>query len=103
MKPLLMSIVTGVILTAGMTAAQAADVEAGQAKYMACQGCHGPQGQGQAMFPPVAGKDAEYLADVMKKYRAGEQVGPNSMMMMPHMVNLSDEDIANLAAYMASL
>jgi cytochrome c553 len=96
-------VIAGAVLALGTLDVSAADVEGGKAKYMACQGCHGPAGQGQAIFPAVAGKDADYLSTVMKRYRAGEQVGPNSMMMMPHAMSLTDEDIANLAAYMASL
>jgi cytochrome c len=100
----LMLVAASVVMAAGMVgAAHAGDPEAGQAKYVTCMGCHGPAGQGQAIFPKVAGKDAEYLAETMKKYRAGEMVGPNSMMMMPHAMNLSDQDIADLAAYMAGL
>lgn len=104
MKKLIL-VAAGIVMAAGMATASAGDVEAGQAKYAAsgCVGCHGPTGQGQAIFPKVAGSAAEHLADTLAKYRAGEAVGPNSAMMMPHAMNLSDDDIANLAAYMASL
>lgn len=101
----LMLVAASIVMAAGMVgvAHAAGDAEAGKAKYATCMGCHGPTGQGQAIFPKVAGKEAGYLADVMQKYRAGEAVGPNSMMMMPHAMNLTDQDIADLAAYMASL
>lgn len=100
----LMLVAASVVMAAGMVGvAHAGDPAAGQAKYATCIGCHGPTGAGQAIFPAVAGKDFDYLVEVMKKYRAGEQVGPNSMMMMPHAMNLSDGDIADLAAYMASM
>jgi cytochrome c len=100
----LMLVAASVVMAAGMVGvAHAGDAAAGQAKYATCMGCHGPAGQGQAIFPKVAGKDTDYLVEVMTKYRAGEAVGPNSMMMMPHAMNLSDQDIADLAAYMASL
>ncbi len=100
----LMLVAASVVMAAGMVGvAHAGDPEAGQAKYATCIGCHGPTGQGQAIFPKVAGKDFDYLVEVMTKYRAGETVGPNSMMMMPHAMNLSDEDIADLAAYMAAM
>nr|WP_296747390.1 c-type cytochrome [Thioalkalivibrio sp.] len=104
MKKLIL-VAASIAMAAGMATAQAGDVEAGQAKYAAsgCVGCHGPAGQGQAIFPKVAGSDVDHLVETMTKYRAGEAVGPNSAMMMPHAMNLSDEDIANLAAYMASM
>ncbi|TVP85146.1 MAG: cytochrome c [Thioalkalivibrio sp.] len=100
----LMLVAASVFMAAGMTgAAQAGDAVAGQAKYATCVGCHGAEGQGQAIFPAVAGKEVDYLVDVLNQYRAGDQVGPNTAMMMPHAMNLSDEDIADLAAYMNSL
>jgi cytochrome c len=86
-----------------MGVAHAGDIEVGKDRYTMCASCHLPSGAGQAIFPPVAGKDVGYLVDVMTRYRAGEQVGPNTMMMAPHVRMLSDEDIANLAAYMATL
>jgi len=99
----LMVAVAGAVMLIGMANVHAADVEAGKTKYMACQGCHGPTGAGQAIFPAVAGKDVEYLVDVMVKYRDGETVGANTALMAPHARALSDDDIANLAAYMSSL
>lgn len=98
-----MMLLAGAVLTLGMGAAQSADVAAGQARYAACMGCHGPAGQGMGPSPAVAGKDAAYLVEVMQKYRAGTTVGPMSMMMIPAAMGLSDADIDNLAAYMASM
>ena len=100
-----MLIAAGIVMAAGMATAHAGDTDVGKDKYASsgCMGCHGPTRQGQAIFPKVAGKDAEYLAETLTKYRAGEAVGPNSALMMPHAMNLSDADIDNLAAYMASL
>jgi cytochrome c len=99
----LMLVAVGIAMAAGMATAHAGDVEAGKAKYATCAACHGAAGQGQAIFPKVSGQDAATLAEKLAKYRAGETVGPNSALMMPHAQGLSDDDIANLAAYMASL
>jgi cytochrome c5 len=79
------------------------DVAAGQRKYATCIGCHGAQGQGMGIFPKLAGHTAEEIVDLLKKYRAGEQVGPNTALMAPNARNLSDEDIADLAAFIESL
>jgi cytochrome c553 len=84
-------------------AVQAADVEAGKAKYASCVSCHGAQGQGQAIFPKLTGKSAADTAALLKKYRAGEQVGANTALMAPQAKGLSDDDIANLAAYIETL
>jgi len=81
----------------------AGDAAAGQERFATCVSCHGAQGQGMGIFPKVAGQDAEYIAGRLQQYRAGEQVGPNSALMMPHATGLSDEAIADLAAYIATL
>mgnify|MGYP006282756623 CR=1 FL=1 len=84
--------------------APAGDVTAGKDQFAAqCASCHGMQAQGQGMFPGLTGLSAGDAADKLKAYRAGEQVGPQTAMMAPNAANLSDEEIANLAAYIGSL
>ena len=81
---------------------QAGDAASGEGLYKdVCAACHGRTGKGMASYPRIAGKEAEYLTDRLTTYRAGQRVGPNSMLMIPMAVNLSDEDIANLVAYLA--
>ncbi len=80
----------------------AGDAEAGAGRYGACASCHGAQGQGMGIFPKISGQSAGYVADKLKAYRAGETVGPNSALMIPQALGLSDEAIADLAAYIAS-
>lgn len=83
--------------------AAAGDAAAGQQAFAACISCHGPQGQGMAIFPKIAGQTAEYISGRLKQYRAGEMVGPTSPLMMPHAAGLSDTQIADLAAYISGL
>ncbi|WP_018233016.1 c-type cytochrome [Thioalkalivibrio thiocyanodenitrificans] len=83
--------------------AVAGDPTAGQAKFATCIACHGAQGQGMGIFPKLAGHTAEEIVDLLTRYRAGETVGPNTPLMAPQAVTLSDEDIANLAAYIETL
>src|SRR5690554_790246 len=101
MKKLFLAAAAASLMTFGM-AANAGDVAAGQAAYSTCMGCHGADGNG-GVGPKVAGQDAGELADKMKKYRAGEEVGPMTAMMAPMAASLSDEDIDNLSAYMAQM
>ncbi|MDZ7714022.1 MAG: c-type cytochrome [Rhodovibrio sp.] len=83
--------------------AAAGDVKAGEARYKVnCVNCHGKQGQGMASFPAIAGRDAAYIADRLNSYRAREMVGPNSAIMMSLARDLSDAEIADLAAYIAT-
>jgi cytochrome c553 len=94
---LLLAFVTSVI---GVTQAEAQDSAAGEALYKeVCKNCHGPGGKGMASFPKLVGISSEDLVSRLEAYRAGETVGPNSALMIPVAAELSDEDIANLAAY----
>lgn len=82
--------------------AQETDVAAGKTLYADnCAQCHGPKAKGMASFPSLAGRDADYIASRLEQYRAGERVGSNSALMIPNAADLSDEDIANLAAHIA--
>lgn len=83
--------------------AVAQDVGGGEAIYQdVCRTCHGPKAQGLASFPKLAGREAEYISNRLKQYRAGETVGYNSPLMMPHAQALSDDDIVNIAAYITT-
>ncbi|WP_019571532.1 c-type cytochrome [Thioalkalivibrio sp. ALMg3] len=85
------------------TAAQAADIQAGQSKYQnTCASCHGAEGKGQAIFPALVGQDAETVASLLERYRAGEEVGDHTALMRPQAQGLSDDDIANLSSYIAT-
>lgn len=82
----------------------AGDAAAGKSKYSSiCASCHGANGEGAGIFPKLTGLSAADAAGKLKKYKAGEQVGPNTAMMAPMATGLSDDDIANLAAHIATL
>lgn len=79
----------------------AADEDAGKAKSATCVACHGSNGiSAIPMYPNLAGQKEAYLAIALKAYRDGTR---KNMVMAPMAKPLSDEDIANLAAYYASL
>jgi cytochrome c553 len=93
----------GAALAMSLTHARAGEVVAGEERYLEnCVNCHGKTGKGMASFPAVAGRDPSYISERLTTYRAKEMVGPNSAIMMSLAEDLSDEDIANLAAYIAS-
>ncbi|WP_373054621.1 c-type cytochrome [Thioalkalivibrio sp.] len=78
------------------------DADRGQSRFNTCVACHGEQGQGTPVFPKLAGRDAEYIADKLVRYRAGETMGDQTALMAPNAANLSDGDIADLAVYVAT-
>ena len=78
----------------------AADIEAGKAKSATCVACHGPTGvSSNPLWPNLAGQHEAYLAKQIKAFRDGER---NDPLMAPMVAALTDEDIANLAAYFAA-
>lgn len=80
---------------------QAADIEAGKVKSATCAGCHGTAGiSNNPMWPNLAGQKPAYLVKQLKAFRDGTRSDP---MMTPMAKPLSDDDIANLAAYYNNL
>lgn len=87
------------LLTFGCTAE--ADIQAGKLAAVPCQACHGKDGIGLTpQTPNLAGQKELYLSTQLIAYRSGTRKNP---IMSPLAKPLSDEDIANLAAYFASL
>lgn len=87
----------------GLPELASADAGAGEELYQSvCRNCHGPTAKGMASFPKLAGQDSEYLQSVLIDYRAGETLGFNTALMAPHAKALSDADIVNLVAYIAT-
>jgi cytochrome c553 len=68
-----------------------------------CRSCHGPELRGAGEAPPLAGRSAPYLARMLFDIKAGARAGANVARMRPSARVLSDADIADLAAYLASL
>jgi cytochrome c553 len=79
---------------------QGADPQVGRMKAAACEGCHGPQGQGTPANPPIAGMPVERFVRALKSYRARAREEA-AMTILAH--DLSDRDIGDLAAYYQSL
>mgnify|MGYP003866871605 CR=1 FL=1 len=79
----------------------AGDIAAGKAKTAVCAACHGAMGiSAVPMYPNLAGQKEVYIAKQLKDFKAGHRKDP---VMAPMAMGLSDEDIANIAAYYASL
>lgn len=87
-------------LGASLPAAAAGNPAAGKAKSAACAACHGPDGNSPTpAFPKLAGQNDDYLIHALKAYRSKTRV---NAIMNEQAARLSDEDIADLAAYFAS-
>lgn len=81
----------------------AGDAAAGAAKAAICAGCHGIDGNSVIpMYPKLAGQHAAYLESAIKAYQTQDRKGGNAVQMYAMVAALSDQDIADLAAYFAS-
>ena len=96
----LLTALTIASLSVALPAFAAGDAAAGKAKSAACAICHGPNGEGTSMAPKLAGKSAAELDQAMQDYKSGKK---DNAMMKSQAASLSADDIANLAAYYASL
>ena len=83
-------------------------IEAGKAKSQTCVACHGADGNSLiTQYPKLAGQHEKYLEKQLKELklgmtRGGKQ-GRNEPVMGAMAMSLSEEDMADLAAYYASL
>jgi cytochrome c553 len=84
--------------------ASAGDAVAGKAKAAVCAACHGQNGIALIpMYPNLAGQHEMYLVSSLKAYKNKERSGGQAAIMQGQAIGLSDTDIADLAAYYASL
>lgn len=93
-----------ILLLSSSSLTYAADIEAGKAKSAVCAACHGANGISAAgIYPNLNGQKEAYLVSSLKAYKTGQRGGGMAMLMTPQAATLSDADIANLAAYYASM
>lgn len=87
-------------IEAGMTLASK-----GGTGIAACASCHGAEGNApiDGMYPKLGGQYADYIAHSLQAYRGGTRAGGNADIMAAQAKALSDQQIADLAAYFASV
>lgn len=109
-----LSLLRGLMLSAGLLGAGAlwategaaivGDPVVGKQKAFMCKGCHNKSGYKTAypkvyQVPRLGGQHAEYLTSALGQYRSGER----SFATMRAMASsLTDQDIADIAAYYSS-
>jgi cytochrome c553 len=81
------------------------NAEVGSQKVQMCQGCHGIPGWRTAYpevyrVPKIAGQHQAYIVKALQDYKSGARTHPS---MRAVASSLSDDDMANVAAYYAQL
>ncbi|WP_100752202.1 c-type cytochrome [Vibrio salilacus] len=103
MKNIAIGMIIGLGLFSGQALA-AGDIEAGKAKAAVCAACHGADGMAVIPgYPHLKGQNEQYLVSSLNAYKAKQRNGALAVVMQAQASMLSDADIANLAAYYASL
>jgi cytochrome c553 len=78
---------------------------AGQEKVAQCVGCHGLPEYKTAFpqvyrVPMIGGQNAQYIQNALHEYKSGERSHPSMRYIAK---SLSDQDIADIAAYYSSV
>jgi cytochrome c553 len=95
------ALISGLVAATVGTAAAAGDVKSGRQKALQCQACHGLDGQSTLPAAPnLAGQNEAYVVKTLKDFRGGAR--RNEMMSLAA-ANLTDQDIADLAAYYSAV
>lgn len=80
----------------------AGDVEAGRIKANTCMGCHGIPNYNNVYptfrVPRLGGQSPQLVVNALKAYKAGER---SHKAMRAQAANLSDQDMEDIAAYLA--
>ncbi len=112
-------------LTSGVAVAQTAvgpekpSIERGEQLYMAgdpargiatCIACHGPAGMSMVpIYPHIAGQSYEYILNQLKNFKniEGESYShrrnQNAMLMAPNVVQMTEQEMKDLALYVSTL
>ena len=105
-KTLRFAVAVSAALTGSWVMAQGAaagDAAKGSQKTQMCSGCHGIEGWRTAYpevyrVPRIGGQHEAYLLKALQEYKSGERTHPS---MRAIAASLSDQDMADLAAYYA--
>jgi cytochrome c553 len=104
MKRSLLSAACLALAFAALPVAAQGDAAKGKALFYTCTGCHGIADYKNAYptyrVPKVGGQNEQYLIIALTHYKKGERPHPT---MRAQGEGLSDQDIADLAAYLSSL
>jgi cytochrome c553 len=100
-KKLLIAVLFILMLAAGGVQA-GGDATRGADLAVDCADCHGDDGKGDEETPGIAGLDKAEHVKALQDFKSGARVDEDEMM-FDYVEDLSDQDMADLAAYYASL
>ena len=95
-------VITSIALAFSVNAVQAAgNADEGKNKSAVCAGCHAADGNSglNPLWPKIAGQHPQYIEKQLKDFKEGRR---NDPLMAPMAMPLSEQDMADLAAYFSS-
>ncbi len=96
----LLQFAIGLSLLVSLPVLAIGDADAGQGKVAICAACHGVDGNSVIPnWPKIAGQHTSYLQRQLALMKGGERPVPE---MAPIVINLTDQDMADIAAYFSS-
>jgi cytochrome c553 len=75
----------------------------GGGKTIACFTCHGNTLQGLVNIPGIASRSPSYMMRQMWDMKVGARKGPMTQLMKPVVASLTQDDMLNVVAYLASI
>ncbi|MDA3876640.1 MAG: c-type cytochrome [Halothiobacillus sp.] len=112
MRRSLLAVVLGGLMVQPLVSMAAGDVAAGKTKFATCAACHGADGKGNGgAFPVLTHLNAADAEGILTAFHKGDKAylakhklgGARYAVMAPQTASLSPTDIADLAAYIATL
>jgi cytochrome c553 len=102
--PFMRTVLASILLIFASNVLAAGNIEVGKQLTYTCAGCHGiveyKNAYPQYNVPRIAGQNETYLINALKEYKSHERKHPT---MRAQAGSFSDEDIANIAAYLSSI
>lgn len=109
MKKTLIMVLAGLAVSASTTVLANSELKGdpatGKTKSATCAACHGADGNStNPEWPKLAGQSESYLFKQLKNFKAGQEAadGRYNASMAPMVAGLSEQDMADLAAYFAA-
>ena len=100
-KILVIAVMFFLIMLTGSVQASG-DIARGAELALECADCHGEDGKGDEDIPSLVRLDAATLVIFLKAFRSGERSSEDDVM-QEYSADLTDQEMADIAAYYASL
>jgi cytochrome c553 len=93
---------TAYVPTGSLAKGEALVMKGGSGKTTQCALCHGGDLRGLGPLPSIAGRSPSYMFRQLYDFQHGARMGEWSLLMIPVVANLDEQDLLAIVAYLAS-